>query len=205
MHCSHATTPAQSTRPPIHPSSSTSMCQPADASSAVPPSPTKSLSHRGNLHEQGRGQDDRLPLWGRRSDVHRCDIHGVRSVLLHRRDTVSLHLSSLAPSSLALSFHRPGFGFPDLSPRFRRKCLSTLCKICGRQSLPPSSLQIPVCYNRSDIALYSGGFADVWMGDHQGRKVAVKVLRVYSTSDFEKITSVGCLHNLSNHPCWRAD
>jgi len=30
----------------------------------------------------------------------------------------------------------------------------------------------------------------VWMGEHQGRKVAVKVLKVYSTSDFNKITSV---------------
>ena len=29
------------------------------------------------------------------------------------------------------------------------------------------------------------------MGEHQGRKVAVKVLKVYSTSDFNKITSVG--------------
>ena len=30
----------------------------------------------------------------------------------------------------------------------------------------------------------------MWMGAHQGRKVAVKVLKVYSTSDFNKITSV---------------
>jgi len=31
----------------------------------------------------------------------------------------------------------------------------------------------------------------VWVGEHQGHKVAVKVLKVYSTSDFNKITSVG--------------
>jgi len=30
----------------------------------------------------------------------------------------------------------------------------------------------------------------VWAGEHQGLKVAVKVLRVYSTSDFNRITSV---------------
>ena len=30
----------------------------------------------------------------------------------------------------------------------------------------------------------------MWMGKHQGRKVAVKVLKVYSTNDFNKITSV---------------
>ena len=35
----------------------------------------------------------------------------------------------------------------------------------------------------------------MWKGKHKGRHVAVKVLRVYSTSDFVKITGVGC-HNL---------
>jgi hypothetical protein len=67
--------------------------------------------------------------------------------------------------------------------------------MCGRQALLPRSLQIPLCYDRSDIALYSGGFADVWMGEHQGCKVAVKVLRVHSMSNFDQITSVGCLHD----------
>ena len=31
----------------------------------------------------------------------------------------------------------------------------------------------------------------MWMGEHQGLKVAVKALRVYSTSDFSKIINVG--------------
>ena len=34
----------------------------------------------------------------------------------------------------------------------------------------------------------------MWMGEHRGRKVAVKVLRVYSESDFNKIICV------SHHP-----
>ena len=74
---------------------------------------------------------------------------------------------------------------------FRKKCLKTLRKICGDQALLPNSLQIPLCYNPSDNALYSGGYADVWKGQHQGYSVAVKVLRVYSTSNFEKIKNVG--------------
>jgi hypothetical protein len=41
--------------------------------------------------------------------------------------------------------------------------------------------------------MYSGGFADVWEGEYLGCKVAVKVLRVHSMSNFGKITSVGCL------------
>jgi len=36
-----------------------------------------------------------------------------------------------------------------------------------------------------------GGFADVWKGKYHGREVAAKVLRVYSTNDFEKIRKVG--------------
>ncbi|KAF9646803.1 kinase-like protein [Thelephora ganbajun] len=81
---------------------------------------------------------------------------------------------------------------PGLSSRLRRKCLSVLCKICGRQALLPRSLQIPLCYDRSDTPLYQGGYADVWKGEHRGRPVAVKALRVYSTSDFDKITSRFC-------------
>jgi len=73
----------------------------------------------------------------------------------------------------------------------KRKCLNTLYKICGRRALLPSLFQIPLCFDRSNgHALYSGGYADVWMGEHRGCKVAVKVLRVYSTSDFNKIISV---------------
>ena len=70
-------------------------------------------------------------------------------------------------------------------------CFGVLCRICGSQALLPRSLQIPLCYNRLDTPLYRGGFADVWKGEYQGRPVAVKALRVYSTSDFAKITRVG--------------
>ncbi|KAF9644930.1 kinase-like protein, partial [Thelephora ganbajun] len=73
-----------------------------------------------------------------------------------------------------------------------RKCLAASRRICGRQALLPRSAQIPICYNRLDNPLYRGGYADVWKGEHQGRDVAVKVLRVYSTSDFDKITSRFC-------------
>jgi len=73
----------------------------------------------------------------------------------------------------------------------KRKCLNALCKICGRHALLPGSFQIPLCFDESNgHPLYSGGYADVWIGEHQGREVAVKVLRVYSASDLDKITSV---------------
>lgn len=69
--------------------------------------------------------------------------------------------------------------------------MTALCWICSRHALLPKSLHIPFCYDRLDTPLYCGGFADVWKGEHQGRHVAVKVLRVYSTSDFGKVASVG--------------
>ena len=79
----------------------------------------------------------------------------------------------------------------SLEPHLRKKSLSVLCKICGRQALLPQSFQIPLCYDRADHALYSGGYSDVWMGEHRGCKVAVKVLRLYTTSNLGKITTVG--------------
>ena len=79
----------------------------------------------------------------------------------------------------------------SIGPPLRQKCLSVLCKICGREALLPRSLRIPLCYDRSDDPLYTGGFADVWMGEHRGIKVAAKVLRVSESSNFDKITSVG--------------
>ena len=79
----------------------------------------------------------------------------------------------------------------SLTSQLRKKCLSALCKICGRHGLLPRSLQIPTCYDRSEDPLRGGGYADVWMGEYQDRKVAVKVLRVYSTSNLAKIKNVG--------------
>jgi len=34
------------------------------------------------------------------------------------------------------------------------------------------------------------------MGEHRGRQVAVKVLKVYSTSDFDQVRSVRCLRGI---------
>ena len=80
---------------------------------------------------------------------------------------------------------------PDLHPLLRGRCLRALYRICGRHGLLPRSLQTPPCHDRSGAPLYRGGFADVWRGEYQGRNVAVKVLRLYSTSDAVKIRFVG--------------
>ena len=68
--------------------------------------------------------------------------------------------------------------------------MGALKLICGRCALLPRSLQIPVSYDRFSAPSYHGGFADVWEGKHLGRAVAVKVLRIYSTSELSKVAGV---------------
>ena len=68
--------------------------------------------------------------------------------------------------------------------------MTILYRICGHQALLPTSVQIPLCYNRMDEPLCRGGFADVWKGEHQGREVAVKVLKVDKRSNLVKIRKV---------------
>ena len=77
-----------------------------------------------------------------------------------------------------------------LAPWLRRECLRTLCRICGREALLPRSIQIPPCYNQTGAPLYYGGFSEVWKGRHEGREVAVKVLRVRPTSGSDKVMRV---------------
>ncbi|KAF9789484.1 kinase-like domain-containing protein [Thelephora terrestris] len=93
---------------------------------------------------------------------------------------------------------------PDLSPPIRKRCLKLLYKVCGRHAIIPGALRVTVKYDRMGCALYKGGFADVWKGEHSGRHVAVKVLRTYSTSDLQKIIGKFCKEVVTwrslNHP-----
>ena len=80
---------------------------------------------------------------------------------------------------------------PSLSPPIRKKCLKSMHRTCGHHSLIPSTLKVPICYDRNGHPLYKGGCADVWKGEYCGRDVAVKVLRIYSTSNLQEIINVG--------------
>ena len=56
----------------------------------------------------------------------------------------------------------------------------------------PTSMHIPDCSENS-LEVESGGFADVSQGMHEGRQVAIKVVRAYVTSDLDAIRSVSVL------------
>ena len=76
-----------------------------------------------------------------------------------------------------------------MSDRERLKLLNKLCKICSQHHVIPNSMHIPDC-SEDSTEVESGGFADVSQGTYEGRKVAIKVVRAYVTSDLDVIRSV---------------
>lgn len=129
-------------------------------------------------------------LHGDEAQIFIDTLDQVRSVpFISRNDLITVFLFYFLAFKLSPSKYQ-ALDFPNLQQRFQNKCWSVLRKICAHRASLPKSLQIPVCYNRSENPLYRGEFANVWKGEHQGLKVAVKVLEVYSTSDFSKIRNV---------------
>jgi len=66
-----------------------------------------------------------------------------------------------------------------------------LYRTCARHTLLPRSLRIELCDNPDNVVLYHEGFGDASKRKYQGREVAVKRLRIYDTSDLQKVTRVG--------------
>jgi len=56
----------------------------------------------------------------------------------------------------------------------------------------PKSMHIPDC-SEGSTEVASGGYANVSQGTYKGRRVAIKVVRVYITSDLDLILSVSLL------------
>lgn len=80
--------------------------------------------------------------------------------------------------------------------RERRKLLNKLCKTCSRHRIIPTSMNIPDC-SRGSVEVEYGGFADVFLGTYEGRRVAIKAVRVYITSELDLILNVSLLAGLS--------
>ena len=66
-----------------------------------------------------------------------------------------------------------------------------MCKIYSDHALIPRSMQIPLCCNQTEDSRYEGEFARILKGEHEGIEVAIKVLKVFVTSDLVKIKRVG--------------
>jgi len=75
----------------------------------------------------------------------------------------------------------------------RHELLNILCKMCSRQRIIPKSMHMPNCLDGELTEVYDGGHANLFRGEHKGRAVAIKILRLYLTSDFDKCCSVSIL------------
>jgi len=53
-------------------------------------------------------------------------------------------------------------------------------------------MHIPDCSGGS-VEVECGGFANISQGTYEGRRVAIKVVRAYATSDLDSIRSVSVL------------
>jgi len=75
----------------------------------------------------------------------------------------------------------------------RPELLNDLCKMCDIQRSLPKSMVITCLQNVPHIAECGGGSAAVYRGEHRGRQVAIKFLRLYVTSDRDFFLSVSAL------------
>ena len=74
--------------------------------------------------------------------------------------------------------------------RSRHELLNILCKMCSRQRMIPTPMHVDDCLNGELVEEYDGGYETVFRGQHKGRQVAVKIVRLYLTSNFDKRFSV---------------
>ena len=86
-----------------------------------------------------------------------------------------------------------------MSDHDRLKLFNKLCKTCSQHRVIPKSMHIPDC-SKGSVEVEHGGFADVSRGTYQGRLVAIKVVRVYITSDLNAILSVSLILLTPQYP-----
>jgi len=82
--------------------------------------------------------------------------------------------------------------------RERLKLFNELCKTCSRHRVIPKQMHIPDC-SEGSIEVECGGFASISQSTYEGRRVAVKVVHMYITSDLDVILSVSLL-SVPPHP-----
>jgi len=87
--------------------------------------------------------------------------------------------------------------------RERSKLFNKLCKICNQYRVIPESMNIPDC-SKGSVEVERGGLVNISQSTYEGRPVALKVVRAYTTNDLEVILSVSVPPALSR-PSERMD
>jgi hypothetical protein len=81
---------------------------------------------------------------------------------------------------------------PLADEELSKKCLRALRRMCGRTGYLPSSYTIPEgrLTKIRDLAFASSGFADLWEGMYDNRKVRIKSLRINVVMGLGRIKTV---------------
>jgi hypothetical protein len=88
---------------------------------------------------------------------------------------------------------------PLVSDKLRKKCLRALRKICGSSGTLPNSYIISDGLEKIDeYAFTSGGFADVWRGTYNNKKVAIKAFRIFAARDLVQVKKVSAIFLIWN-------
>ena len=88
-----------------------------------------------------------------------------------------------------------------VSSRGRPEFLNRLGRMCGQQHSLPTSMIVSCLQNIPPMVECAGGFADVHRGEYNGRPVAVKVMRLYTTGNYEVFFSVSAsFHTAKKSP-----
>jgi serine/threonine protein kinase len=87
----------------------------------------------------------------------------------------------------------------SLTDSQRRKYTAALRKLCGNRGILPTSHTITDDLNKvGELPIAGGGFAEVWEGNHRGRRVAIKVFRLYSSKDQTKVKKLPLIFPILN-------
>ena len=71
------------------------------------------------------------------------------------------------------------------------KSLITLGDVCSAiERLPISAVLSDGLNKQGDVAVASGGFADIWQGEHRGEQVAIKVFRILPAQQLKEAKEV---------------
>jgi hypothetical protein len=80
--------------------------------------------------------------------------------------------------------------YADLDRRVRRRFLQAIIRLSQRARLYPDCLVLPHLDRRDEDPVSQGSFGDVYRAVIKGKKVALKVMRKYETSNLNNLLKV---------------